>query len=74
MTGYEELVREIEQLRQRVEALEAKEFAVMQTGDIPPVHNAAESVLYWDYSAKCLYINTDGGTTWCQIICCGGGS
>jgi hypothetical protein len=70
----EDLVREIERLRRRVEALEAKEFSIMQTGDGVPVHNAAESVYYWDYNANCLYINTDGAGTWCLIICCQGGS
>jgi hypothetical protein len=66
-----ELVRQVADLQRRVAALECKEYAIMQSGNIgAPVHAAAESVFYWDTLGDCLYINYDGDTGWCLIYCC----
>lgn len=64
------LMKEIDTLKRRVEQLEKKEYAIMQSGAGVPAHAAAESVFYWDTAGWCLYINYDGATGWLQC-CCG---
>lgn len=63
-----QLVTQIEDLKQRVAALEEKEFAVMHGGIGDPAHAAAEGVFYWDHANDALWINTDGNVTWME--CC----
>lgn len=65
-----ELVRQVADLQRRVAALECKEFAIMHSGNGAPIHQAAESVFYWDTAADCLWINTDGDVEWCCLYCC----
>jgi hypothetical protein len=50
--------------------LEAKEFAIIHTGAIDPVHSAPEATLYWDTLGDCLWVNSDGNVEWCLIACC----
>lgn len=40
---------------------------IIQTGATGPVHNASQSVLYWDTVAKKLYVNNDGTTGWTEV-------
>jgi hypothetical protein len=66
----QELVRQVTLLQRRVATLEAKEFAIIHTGAIDPVHSAPEATLYWDTLGDCLWVNSDGNVEWCLIACC----
>jgi len=62
------LLREIEDLKARVQNLEHHEFAFMQTGNGAPTHGAAEGMLYWDYTDTDLYINHNGVDGWGVVV------
>lgn len=56
----------------RLRNLETAEQSLAGSGDPNGVENAAEGMLYWDYTNDTLYANTDGATAW-QVIGGGGG-
>jgi hypothetical protein len=73
MAIVDELIRKVDNLEIRIDAVEHPEFAVMQTGGAAPAGNAAESVLWFDTVNDDLYVNADGANTW-QLIAGGGGA
>ena len=44
------------------------DVASLQKGTIVPVHTAPEGTFYWRTTTERLYVNTDGGTTWVDIV------
>src|SRR3990172_9323700 len=44
------------------------DVASLQKGTIVPVDTAPEGTFYWRTTTERLYVNTDGGTTWVDIV------
>jgi hypothetical protein len=67
MRTEERLSKEIDKLYKRIEALESKEFAILQEGSGVPAHNAAEGILYWDRTNDVLYVNNNAAAGWTAL-------